>query len=153
MNDVQVDQAIIENTPQGNIMEKIIKLNQTPGLWKVTQRFNLQLLCQAHFLTAGQGSTSISRKAVKKIVLHYYREVFKPRYMLQRKQILNISGRSIGLDFTYKGTTSLTGADDAYTSSQRRKCASFGASLATATVEHGFVVAAEMEKERVGAEE
>jgi hypothetical protein len=48
---------------------------------------------------------------------------------------------SIGLDFTHKGTASLTAADDgAHTSSHRRKCASFGASIASTTVEHGFVL-------------
>jgi hypothetical protein len=88
---------------------------------------------------------SISLHTVKEIVLLYYRSQLKPRCMLQRQRIMQefVCGMSIGLDFTYKGTASLTAADDAaHPSLHRRRCASFGASIATATVDYGFVLAA-----------
>jgi hypothetical protein len=115
------------------------------GLRQITQRFIWNLYFQLHSLVSGRGHSSISRATVKDIILHYHRSELQPRCMLQRQRIMQkfVCGRSIGLDFTYKGTASLTAADNAArTSTQRRKCASFAASLATATVEHGFVLAA-----------
>jgi hypothetical protein len=112
---------------------------------QVTQRFIWNMYFQLQSLVPSIGHSSISWDTVKEIVLHYHRSELKPRCMLQRQQIMQefVCGMSIGLDFTYKGTASLTAADDAaHTSSRRRKCASFAASIATATVEHGFVLAA-----------
>jgi hypothetical protein len=114
------------------------------GLRQLTQRFIWSLYMQLRSLLTSVGHSSISRATVKEIVLQYHRSHLNPRCMLQRQRIMQefVCSMSFGLDFTNM-VASLTAADDAaHTSSHRRKCASFGASIATATVEHSFVLAA-----------
>jgi hypothetical protein len=117
------------------------ELSEQPGVSPIARSIIAQLHKTVPALRRRKGRGSITAATVKRIVFQFAQEFVIPRNEFMQNKIRGMCGRQVSLDHTYASVASLAAVTDyAFNSARRRKVASFGASLLTATVELGFVV-------------